>query len=379
MTIGRSCLALVLAAASMTAQPASAQDRAVQLAIDADGDVRMMTEFIVDKPSAQHVEEPLAAGSVVSDISAIDLATGRPLGSRVERGVIGISLGRPLPARAEQRIALHQRVARRALIADDDTGFRLSVALPPGRVAVLLPQGYTVDECSIDAQYAIDGGRVKVGLVTAGEAIRLRLHAAKGPVNAAAGPKATFRAEDDRSIVYWLDDPAVHRIKLALELLITNPGQAHVYSVLRKQDHISDPISLDVDRGVELRTRVISGKEANEIGDSPTEFAPDAAVLVGDLGYAVPPGGSARVRLYQTATDPEGYRRDENGILVWNRFLARLRTRAVLPSGWSLAASSQPAQVTRDQDGRIVLDFVQTGSDSPPLVVTAVPSDRAIK
>lgn len=46
------------------------------------------------------------------------------------------------------------------------------------------------------------------------------------------GDRADVRAEDERTIIYWLEDPGSQRISLALEMLITTPGQAHVYSGL---------------------------------------------------------------------------------------------------------------------------------------------------
>ena len=161
------------------------------------------------------------------------------------------------------------------------------------------------------------------------------------------------------------------RIRLALEMVLTKSGQAHVYSVLRKEDNISSPTTLDVDRGVKLPTRIVTGAEANAIGDAPSAFPTDASVLVADLGYAVPQGGSVRVRLYQEATDPDGYRLADDGELRWKRFLGRLRTRAVLPGGWSLTSVDQPALISRDDRGRVVLDFEQTGADSPSLFLTA--------
>jgi hypothetical protein len=75
--------------------------------------------------------------------------------------------------------------------------------------------------------------------------------------------------------------------------------------------------------------------------------------------------------MYQTATDRRGYRLLPDGELQWDRFLARLRTRAVLPVGWVLTSLDQPAVVSRDEQGRVTLDFLQTGGDSPTLTLTA--------
>ena len=107
------------------------------------------------------------------------------------------------------------------------------------------------------------------------------------------------------------------------------------------------------------------------IGDSPTPIPDDASVLVAELGYRILPGGSARIRSYQVATDKEGYSVSAEGELRWTRFLARLRTRAVLPVGWFLTSVDQPAAISKDAEGRVVLDFVQAGANSPTLSLSA--------
>lgn len=86
-------------------------------------------------------------------------------------------------------------------------------------------------------------------------------------------------------------------------LFVTTPGQANLASVLPEDDNIASPIRFDVDRGCELRTRRITGRDANAIGDSPVRYPDDASIFVADLRDAIPQGGSATIRMYQTATD----------------------------------------------------------------------------
>ena len=148
-----------------------------------------------------------------------------------------------------------------------------------------------------------------------------------------------------------------------------------MFSVLLPTDRILDPVTLDVDRGVELPTRIVSAQEAATIPHSPTPLPDDARVLVADLGYAVPEGGNVRVRLYQTAINP-GYELLPDGDLRLLRFLARPRTRIVLPAGWELTSLDQPALPSRDADGRLVLDFVHAGGDRPSLTLTATRQPR---
>lgn len=371
---------MVGAALVLACRTASAQERAFRFEIGSAGDVRVVTDTIVTDEGARMLRQPLAPGSRASKVKAVDRATGKILPSRVEPGGIVVDLGRALPPRAEQRVGIEEwaEPGRMASVTGDRIIFER--LLTRGRAVVVLPSGFMVSTCSLPAQIATEDGRARVGVVNANElAETIRIEARRGTPAQVQRLATSFRAEDDRSIVYWLEDPATSRIKLALELLVTRAGQSHVYSVLRKEDNITDPISLDVDRGMELKTRIVTGTEATAIGDSPAPFSADARVLVADLGYAVPEGGTARVRLYQTANDPTEYKLDGHGGFRWDRFLARLHTRAVLPAGWTVGSSSHPARVSRDPQGRVVLDFVQASGDSPALVVTAMPDAPVAK
>ena len=67
-------------------------------------------------------------------------------------------------------------------------------------------------------------------------------------------------------------------------------------------------------------------------------------------------GGSARLRIWETYTDPNRYvlAGDE---LVWDRGFGRPRNAVVLPEGWFLTSSSIPAVVDETDDGRVRLYF----------------------
>lgn len=337
------------------------------------GDVRVTTEVTIHEPGSRSYRHALADGSDLPQAKALDKTDGKALPHRVDGKYLVVEWPQALSERAERRLVIAERADRAKYISERGQELEFHHALAPGRIVLALPAGYRVSEVTAPAQLAMEDGRPKIGIINdlaSPLPIRVRARKAGKEALSTAVPGA-FRAEDERSIVYWLDDPATHRISLALELFLTHPGQSHAYSVLRDDDRITNPVSLDVDRGRELPTRIVKGREANKFGDSPTPFPDDANVLVADLGYAVPKGGSARVRLYQTATDAAGYRLQQDGELQWDRFLARLRTRAVLPEGWVLTSVDQPAVISRDDRGRIVLDFMQTGGDSPKLTLTA--------
>src|SRR5262249_19935298 len=148
-------------------------------------------------------------------------------------------------------------------------------------------------------------------------------------------------------------------------------GQTHVFSVVRPDDHITNPSALDVDSGQRLDSRLNGAAEVAKLPDAPKNLAPNATVMVVSLSTPVQAGGARRLRLFQSATDDRGYRLLPDGQLRWDRFLARLRTRIVLPAGWSVTSVDHPARVGRDDQGRQTLDFLHSSGDSPKLVLIA--------
>ena len=365
-------LILGMIVVATTAATTAASDRAVRYELGDRADIRIITDVIATEAGAAQWRHRLSDGSRPEEARVIDRDSGKPLVSRIDGLDLLVELGRALPAKAEQRLRIEEVANRSNYLTGQGLGAALTFEhWVEGRVTIVLPPGYGVTACATPAQYAIDEGRLEVGILAVDGPISVRLDVAVAPSAPSAKLSGSFRADDDRSIIYWLEDPGAKRISLALEMLITQPGQAHVYSVLRKDDYITNPRTLDVDRGIELPTRIVTGREAMAIGDSPTPIPDDASVLVADLGYRILPGGSARIRSYQVATDKEGYSVSAEGELRWTRFLARLRTRAVLPAGWFLTSVDQPAAVSKDAEGRVVLDFIQAGANSPTLYLTA--------
>jgi hypothetical protein len=84
----------------------------------------------------------------------------------------------------------------------------------------------------------------------------------------------------------------------------------------------------------------------------------------------VPPGGSVRLRIAETYTDPKSYRL-EGDELIFDRSFGRPRNAVVLPAGWYLTASSTPAMISETPDGRIRLDFVNPRNDEIAVLIKA--------
>jgi hypothetical protein len=342
----------------------AAQETLRTFDLSPNGSVHVASELVVKKfTSADFVYSPLT-GADPTSITARDVSKAKDLPVHVEKKQVHIALPYAPNGRAEFRLSVAEEIPA--------TGLSLKRTLDKGRYVFLLPAGYVVRSCSLPAQLKTTTDRVSLGVVQSNEIPQpLELTMAKGPAVTDSPYAGSFLALDNKIILYDLEDPAIHRIRLWLEMYVDKPGQSHFYSQLRIPDQTSDPMTLDVDRGVELPTRIVSGKEANAIGDAPAPFPEDGRILVADLGYSVPAGGSARLRSYQTATDLQGYRLTDPNTLRIDRFIARTRTLYLLPAGWTVTSIDQPGTLSTNPDGRVLVTFAGYTGKSNNLTIIA--------
>jgi len=175
-----------------------------------------------------------------------------------------------------------------------------------------------------------------------------------------AQQESFHRAEQDRTISYWLLDPATHQFFISHDFTVTRVGQKYVHSFVRKGSVVSpDAKMFDLDSGTELKTYTVKGKDVNELGYYPNKVEPDSIAVQGDLRHAIAEGQSARIRVQETYTDPVGYV-VEDGELVWTRTLGRPVNFVTLPSGWMLTSVNVPAVISLDEEGRLKLRFTNT-------------------
>lgn len=330
--------------------------------------MRVVVETIVSGASRE-ARIPAAAASGVT-ATARDKSSGKTLPLRLNGKEAIVQLASSMGKLAQPLIVVEQSLDRSVFLKKTASGYAFEALAEPGRHTVVLPAGWVVKNTSTPVQMQIVSGRMQVGVLHAGSApLPLKVEAAPGASAPEARLANTFRAADDRRIEYEMEEPSTHRIQLWLEMIVP-AGRTRFYSELRKDDDITNPRTLDLDRGTELPTRILTGAEANQLDDAPGKFDDDASVLVAELGYRVPPGAFARVRSYQTATDRKGYGLAADGSFLLNRFVARAATRYIFPTGWDLTSSDQPAVLSTDAKGRIVADFAWTGGDATKLVVT---------
>lgn len=353
----------------------------------------ILFEVTAIEPGAAFYFNPIRKGSAASEESVRDLATSRPLRFEVVSGEEARASGLPDadPAMSYIRIHLPRPVPRdggvRLLIEktyEDPQSYQtqgadrivFSRTLGIRRNAIVLPAGYELTACNAPAQVLTEpDGRFSVSFVHPGPAafplvIEARRTAQAGVSSSGSDERLVERAHQDREIVYFLQPPETHAFDLYHDYTEARPGVSRYLNVVRPGSTASRPSARNLDTGETLRVETLRGEAVPKgAGDDGEEIPPDAEVVVAHFA-PVPPGGSVRLRIAETYTDPKSYRL-EGEELVFDRTFGRPRNAVVLPAGWLLTASSIPAQVSETADGRIRLDFVNPRPDEIAVLIKA--------
>ena len=354
----------------------------------------ILFEVTAIEPGAAVYFNPIRKGSAATEESVRDLATGQPLRFEVVSGAEARASGLPEadPATSYIRVHLPRPVPQdggvRLLIEktyEDSQSYQLKGAdrivfsrtLGIRRNSIVLPAGYELTACNAPAQVLTEpDGRSSVSFMHTGpDAFPLVVEARRtGEAKAATAPaddsRLAERAHQDREIVYFLQPPETHAFDLYHDYTESRPGVGRYLNVVRPGSTASSPSARNLDTGEVLRVETLRGDAVPKsgLGDD-EEIAPDAEVVLAHFA-PVPPGGSVRIRIAETYTDPKSYRL-EGDELVFDRTLGRPRNAVVLPKGWSLTASSIPALIAETADGRIRLDFVNPRPDEIAVLIRA--------
>ena len=355
------------------------------------GSFRIIYEVSATTAGATHYFNPIRRGSVATDESAVDRATGKPLafeevdaaaargggvrGDSLQR-YIRVQLARPVPADGgEQRLLILKTYA------DSLSYFRRGDTVvftrPLGikRNMVLLPAGFELISSSFPAQVLQQGdGRVGISFWNATpseaavtiRAVPVRLPAASA---SSVATRLTERAHQDREIVYFLQQPETHAFDLYHDYTESRPGTSTYLNVVRAGSTVSNPRAVSLDTGEPLRHETLVGDAVTRAGLQVPDLTPQTEVVV--FRFApVAAGTSIRLRMFETYTDPARYRLagDE---LIWDRSFGRPANAVVLPAGWMLTNSAVPATVSTLSDGRVRLDFINPRSDEIGVLITA--------
>jgi hypothetical protein len=176
-------------------------------------------------------------------------------------------------------------------------------------------------------------------------------------------PPLAERAYQDREILYELQEPQSHAFRITHDYTERKEGVKHYFNVVRAGSHVSDPESLDLDSGENLKWEILSGKQVKErklpLADT---IKDDTEIVVTYLAQPVAKSSTVRLRLKETYTDPKSYYLDGDE-LVWDRTFGRLRNTVVLPPGWYLTALASPGIVQTLPDGRVSVYVVNPRTD----------------
>jgi hypothetical protein len=393
--------ALIAGAALMAGWSAQAQ-RAPQeangytrseLLAPGSGKFRIIYDITAVRPGATAFFNPIRKGSIASDESATDMATGRPLkftqvtGEAAKRELpeadpgndyIRVELARPVPADGgEGRIRIEKTYEDAKSYHPDGGAIVFERGLGIKRNAVVLPKGYVLVACNYPSQVAQEAdGRLRISFlnVTPGEA-PLKLRAEPGNLPAGVSSvqeKFGERAKQTRDIVYFLQPPETHAFDLYHDYTEDRPGVASYVNVVRTGSTASNPGARNLDTGEKIPTEHLKGAEITKAGITDHDLGPvtpETEVVVFRFP-ALKAGQSVRLRMSETYTDPGRYKLvgDE---LVFDRTFGRPANAVVLPAGWVLTNSAAPAVVSRTEDGRTRLDFNNPRPDDVAVLITA--------
>ena len=354
---------------------------------------------------------PIRKGSVASNESVFDQATGQPLKFEVVKGdeavkdllmkgesastdYIKIYLARPVPAEGQARLLILKtyKDAKSYYREGDTIVFNRGLSVP--RNSVVLPAGYELVQCNIPSQVLAEpDGRIAISFMNLSGAdapfvVKGKLGAQTGAAAVPRSPgsakswEAPFegetekarlseRAHQDRDIVYFLQQPETHAFRLYHDYTESRPGIDKYFNVVRGGSKVSEPSAYLLDSGEKLETKIVTGAEvaAAQLGSTEEKIDPASQVVVIPFP-AVKAGESLRLRISETYTAPASYRLDADE-LVFDRSLGRARNAVVLPEGWYLLDSSIPAKVTQLPDGKIRLDFWNGRPDGVDVLVRA--------
>lgn len=358
------------------------------------GKFRILYDVSATTPGARFYFNPIRKGSIATDERVTDRATGKPLQFELVSGEVAranglplaeadgeyirVALARPVPADGEARLRIDKTYADPQSYLTQGEVITFTRSLGVKRNAVVLPPGYEPVSVNYPSQVLQEAdGRIRLSFWNIGpaavplvvEARRMQGTSAPAELGDKLNARLAERANQSREIVYYLRDPDTHSFDLTHDYTETRPGVGVYTNVVRAGSRVSNPSARDLDSGETLRAETLKGEAiAKAGGDAPGADADTEAVL---FRFKPPgPGESRRLRIAETYTDPERYRR-EGDTLIWDRAFGRPVNAVVLPAGWSLANSSVPATITREPDGRVRLEFINPRTDEIAVLITA--------
>lgn len=359
------------------------------------GKFRILYDVTAARPGAAAYFNPIRKGSAASDESVTDRATGKPLKFKVVSGkdakkdglpeadpdtdYIEVALTRPVPAHGGQgriRIEKTYQDAKSYHLDGQDIVFDRPLGIKKN--AVVLPPHYALVACNYPSQIEREAdGRIKISFfnITPAEAplkLRARPSTALDGAEEKTPGKFSERAAQTRDIVYFLNDPSTHSFDLYHDYTEERVGTGLYVNVVRTGSTASNPSAVNLDTGEKLTAERLKGDAITKAGieDHDLETVTPETEVVLFRFAPVQTGGSVRLRMSETYTDPKSYQLIGDEI-YFERSFGRAMNAVVLPKGYVPTNSSIPAVVTETEDGRIRMDFDNARPDEVAVSFTA--------
>lgn len=352
---------------------------------------RIIYEVTATTAGAKYYFNPIRPGSVATEESALDRASGKPLRFEVvgaaaarDGGLRGdslqtyirVQLARPVPADSgEQRVLILKTYEDAASYFTRGDTLVFTRPLGIKRNAVVLPMNYELLSSSFPAQVLQEGdGRIGISFwnsTPSEAAVTIRALPAKSlhGVTSSVAARLNERAHQDREIVYFLQQPETHAFDLYHDYTESRPGTSTYLNIVRAGSTVSNPRAMNLDTGEPLAHETLKGDAITKAGLQVPDVTPATEVVV--FRFApIAAGTSMRLRMFETYTDPARYG-VVNDELVWDRSFGRPANAVVLPAGWVLTNSAVPATVSTLPDGRVRLDFINPRNDDIGALITA--------
>jgi hypothetical protein len=389
---------LASAAASLSAQAPARQTEAdaytrYELLTPGSAKFRIIYEVTATTPGAIYYFNPIRKGSVATDESVIDRATGKPLvfdvvgqtearaggvpGRDTTQTYIRVKLTHPVPADGGEARVLILKTYEDSL-SYFRRGDTIVFTRPLGikRNAVVLPKGYELVSSSFPAQVLQEpDGRVGISFwneTPSEAAVTMRAVPVRESAPArssVASSRLDERAHQNRKIVYFLRQPETSAFDLYHDYTESRVGTSTYLNEVRAGSTVANPRARNLDTGDELTSETLKGDAITRAKLDVRNVTPQSEVVVFRFP-AVTAGTSVRLRMYETYTDTARYK-VVNDELVWDRSFGRPANAVVLPAGWILTNSSIPAAVSTLPDGRVRLDFINPRLDEIAVLITA--------
>lgn len=387
-----STLALVAIAMVLATSAAAAADDEFTLYELLDPDTHRFAitfDVTTSRAGARYFLNGVRGGSEVFDERVVDRATGLELDWELISGAeakaeglasertpddarfIKVHLASPVPEGGEARLRIIKTYADAASYWRDGDTIHFERGLGIRANAVALPAGYELLASAVPSLVStMVDGRAKVSFLNdRNDSLGVHIIARRGAAGATASP-VSHRAEQDREITYWLNDPATGSFKISHDFTVSEPGQRYVYNFVRAGSEVSEPSFFDLNSGRRLSSETLTGAQVNAAGTYTRRLEDDAVVIQAELAEPVVEGHTTRIRVVETYTDPERYYMDGSE-LVWDRTLGRPRNVVTLPAGWMLTSISTPAVIFQDDEGRTALRFVNPRNNSVHVLLRA--------